>query len=1141
MTNQFIFKVTFIIGISLCLFGQTALAQQIPYINNINQKSATVNEQIVISGLNFSATASNWLVTFGSVSVDADESTISEITVTVPPGASTDNVVVTNKITGMQAFSNEVFYISYGGAANSFNNSKLGTLEKVASGGNGGTDICLCDFDLNGYPDIVMTHQVSTFISVVVNETSSVGNLNLTYDEGDVEQKIEIGFTTRNIACADMNGDQYPDIVVTSPDDVLGERLIVIENSANGTIAFEPLVSYDIPRVGGVPTGDRRQPSKVVINDIDNDGKPDVVVSIGSEGTVDIFNNNSSFPGAISLNSTPTLITVEGAAGLLGLDVKDLNNDGLADLGVIQLEDNDLFILQNISTPGSVLFKTAQIFDVSGRYYHLKFGDFDMDGFNDVAMTDRASSRVVILQNETSGIGEAIDFEDNGEIIDGVVEPWGLEIGDIEGDGDLDIITSSNNSSEQSLFVIENNGTFTGNLFDPVEAIDILESKSKHVKLVDLDGDARPDFVFSHRADFELNSEIGAILNQNCITPVISPMEDLAICNGQAVTFEATKSSLGIDYIWSDGSTNVQTDPSSSFTTTTGDKTYSVLINEIGCQISSNEVVVTIDAGLFQDPTIDPVGTICGGQDINFSATNGGETDIVSFSWSGPNDFSSAAQNPVISEATGANAGVYTLIMTSDDRGCISNPVTVNVPIINIPSISIINTDGNAYCSDGSSIDLSVTDVSNIGTYNYSWLLDDVAISPAESGLNYNVTTPGTYSVMITSTDGNSCTKTTASEIIEEVSPPVSSLVADMSRCTNSEMDFLATSTGQFGYTRVNNWDFGDGNTDIGTLVSHTYITENVFTASLNTTYVDVSNDNCIYLPATQDITVAAPPSGANLDVIRSQDESDPLNFNKCPSGFIRLELLNAPNDSTFWRLESLNYDSINESPYNEATYRIDEVDATIGETIYATVKDEIGCIYDTDPVTITNYAGSGVNITSTDAISEDPELGQVINMEDGQTFVSLSLNNGMDPIWSPGSIFNDSTLIDVTAYPVNAEESVMVTATDPLGCVESDSIVLISPPLRADKNFSPNGDGINDCWEVSNARGNACEIAIFDGKGRNIKQITTSPEDLNSDACLWDGTRDGNQQLPAGVYYYIVKCTGDNQVNKGGTILLAR
>ena len=1126
MRNKSLYSI--LILSSLLCFGGYA---QTPYISGISHSSATVNEQIQINGLNFSSTSGDWLVTFGAQSVVADEADPAFIKVTVPSGASTDNLIVTNVNTGLSAYSDQLFYISHGGAANSFDVDKQSGINTVASGGDGAVDICLCDLDQDGDSDMVITHQESTFISVFVNQ-STIGNTNITHDTGNPEQRIEIGFTTRNIACADLNGDQYPDLAISSPDVALGDRLIIVQNGADGSISFNPQVEYSIPRVDGTPTGDRRNPVRVVINDLDLDGRPDIAVSMDSEASIDIFRNTSSLPGDIALTSEPQRINVDGAVLLFGMDIKDLNNDGLHDIGVAQANDENLYILQNISEPGSINFRSAEEIEVDGRYQHLKFGDFDRDGFMDVAMTATTQGNVTILQNNTSTAGGPISFSSTPQIITGMGQPWGLDLGDLDGDGDLDIITPSNITSDQSLFVLNNNGSIGGNIFDDPIQIASLESNAKHIKVGDVDGDGRPDYSFTHRASIGANAELGVILNQNCITPQITPGENnMELCAGQLITFDATKTALGVNYVWSDGTDNIQDDPSNQLIDIGAPGTYSVILND-GCFQNSNSVVVSIDPGAFPAmPTVGIPGDVCEGSSIDLTADDNGAPSAVTYHWSGPDGFTSNDQNPVISEATGASAGDYSVYMTEDDRGCISGAETVSVSVISIPNVSIINTDGSVYCNDGSSIDLSVTDVSDKGTFDIEWQLDGVALDPPETGLTYNVTTPGSYTVIIS--DGGACSKSTAEEPILEVDPPTISFESDDSKCVDNNIDFSATSIGQLPFTH--DWEFGDGSSDQGSNVTYAYSSPDTFTVTLNSTYTGVNEDNCVYVPATKDIVIAEPPIGAELDLIRNLNGESI--FEKCPSGAVRLQVINGPYEENgiYW---------VDQSTLDTLA-NVDEFRADTEQTIYAAVTDIIGCEYETDPVSITNLLGSGISISSSsNSIVIDEQLRNTINMDEGQTFVELTVENyadSLNPEWTPANIFDDPTLVNVKAFPVRLEESILVTATDRAGCVETDSVTLFLPPLQADKSFSPNGDGINDCWEISGVYGSTCEVTIFDGKGRYIKSLSTTADQLNQESCVWDGTGNGSSQMPPGVYYYILKCSGDNPLNNGGTILLAR
>jgi gliding motility-associated-like protein/uncharacterized repeat protein (TIGR01451 family) len=78
---------------------------------------------------------------------------------------------------------------------------------------------------------------------------------------------------------------------------------------------------------------------------------------------------------------------------------------------------------------------------------------------------------------------------------------------------------------------------------------------------------------------------------------------------------------------------------------------------------------------------------VCRGSTINLTpqAIPGG-----AYSWTGPNGFSSMAQNPVIISASTANAGIYSLTISAN--GCISapSPVTIEVYDCNSADLSVL-------------------------------------------------------------------------------------------------------------------------------------------------------------------------------------------------------------------------------------------------------------------------------------------------------------------------------------------------------------------------------------------------------------------------------------------------------------------
>jgi len=158
-------------------------------------------------------------------------------------------------------------------------------------------------------------------------------------------------------------------------------------------------------------------------------------------------------------------------------------------------------------------------------------------------------------------------------------------------------------------------------------------------------------------------------------------------CAGSSVTFTASATNLGLgtpSYQWKNGTTNVGTN--SSVYTTTGlsdsDDISCVLTVTGGCVTSSTATSNTVSMTINPLPATPSAGSnsaICSGSDLNLTSD---ATGIIA--WTGPNSFSSAVQNPVISSATSAAGGTYSV--TSTVGGCTSiagtTEVTINTPVI---------------------------------------------------------------------------------------------------------------------------------------------------------------------------------------------------------------------------------------------------------------------------------------------------------------------------------------------------------------------------------------------------------------------------------------------------------------------------
>ncbi len=89
----------------------------------------------------------------------------------------------------------------------------------------------------------------------------------------------------------------------------------------------------------------------------------------------------------------------------------------------------------------------------------------------------------------------------------------------------------------------------------------------------------------------------------------------------------------------------------------------------------------------------------------------------------------------------------------------------------------------------------------------------------------------------------------------------------------------------------------------------------------------------------------------------------------------------------------------------------------------------------------------------------------------------------------------------------------------------EPFTITLAESSLEVPNAFSPNGDGINDYFNVYNAKSLIeFSAAIFNRWGQKI--YSWGLDEVGCENCGWDGTYNGNP-VKAGVYYVVVKAKG--------------
>src|SRR5205085_1198196 len=116
----------------------------------------------------------------------------------------------------------------------------------------------------------------------------------------------------------------------------------------------------------------------------------------------------------------------------------------------------------------------------------------------------------------------------------------------------------------------------------------------------------------------------------------------------------------------------------------------------------------------------------------------------ASYSWTGPNGFTSTLQNPTRANATLADAGTYSVTVTVS--GCPSAAGTTSV-VVNPTPATPTASNGGPYCA-GATISLSTA---SVGGATYSWTGPNGFTSALQNPTRANATTAdgGTYSVIV--------------------------------------------------------------------------------------------------------------------------------------------------------------------------------------------------------------------------------------------------------------------------------------------------------------------------------------------------------------------------------------------------------
>lgn len=304
------------------------------------------------------------------------------------------------------------------------------------------------DLNNDGYSDLTVVNESTDDLRILLNDGAGsysdftvipMGNLTPSPNEG-----------------ADFNGDGEIDLAVSTAH---ADEVRVFFGDGQGNFP-----EVDVYNTGAGARG-------LAVLDCNSDGFDDIFITNRISDNISLLTNYGD--GTFLVQGLNT-----DGDGETACAVADANNDGFPDVFIGSYNSRELSLLLGDGQGG---FTLSDVISVIGRPWMIAAADLNGDGFADVASANSDGNRLAVSFGDGNGqLSAPVHYTNSYSLF-----PLAIDLGDLDGDGDIDIVTS--NYSGPNYTVFENDGFGVFSLASVLLAPDLASCAILHDR--DNDGD----------------------------------------------------------------------------------------------------------------------------------------------------------------------------------------------------------------------------------------------------------------------------------------------------------------------------------------------------------------------------------------------------------------------------------------------------------------------------------------------------------------------------------------------------------------------------------------------------------------------------------------------------------------------------